>query len=283
MNDVPSSPSTGRRYLALFFPWLPAERIRITRPHLFAGRAGAPYALTEKVKNALRVHAIDQEAARLGIECGMTLADARARLPELEAFDHVPHDDHLWLERLADGCARYTPLVMLDAPDGLVLDVSGCIHLLGSETALASDVVERLGRLGVMARHAFAANPDAARAMARWRSVGASEDEAIRRLPVAALGLEEEATTALKRAGLKTVGDVTSRPLSAIAARFGSDAVTQIRRITGEADSPLTPRIVVPPLFVERRFADAGLQIGGIDNASAKFGRDCRAKIAVLF
>ena len=256
MNDVPSSPATARRYLALFFPWLPAERIRITRPHLFAGRAGAPYALTEKVKGALRVYAVDLEAARLGIERGMTLADARARLPELEAFDHVPHDDHLWLERLADGCTRYTPWVMLDAPDGLVLDITGCAHLLGTETALAADVLARLDRLGVTAQHAFAANPDAARAMARWRSVGANEDEAVRRLPVVALGLEEEATTALKRAGLKTVGDVVARPLSAIAARFGSDAATQVRRIIGEADSPLTPRIVAPPLFVERRFAE---------------------------
>lgn len=30
-------------------------------------------------------------------------------------------------------------------------------------------------------------------------------------------------------------------------------------------------------------FADAGLQIGGVDNASAKFGRDCRMKIAVQY
>jgi len=256
VNDVPSSPPTARRYLALFFPWLPAERLRITRPHLFAGRASAPFALTEKVKNALRLHAVDPEAARLGLERDMTLADARARIPELEAFDHVPHDDHLWLERLADGFARYTPWVMLDAPDGLVLDITGCAHLIGSEAALAADMLGRLDRLGVTAQHAFAANPDAARALARWRSVGANEEEAVRRLPVVALGLEDEATTALKRAGLKTVGDVAARPLSAIAARFGGDAATQVRRITGQADSPLTPRIVAPPLFVERRFAE---------------------------
>jgi protein ImuB len=256
VNDVSSSHRTTRRYLALFFPWLPAERLRITRPHLFARRVSAPYAFTEKVKNALRLHAIDPEAARLGIERGMTLADARARAPELEAFEHVPHDDHLWLERLADGCMRYTPWVMVDAPDGLVLDVTGCAHLFGGEAELATDISSRLDRLGVTAQHAYAANPDAARALARWRSVGANEDEAVRRLPVAALGLEEEATTALKRAGLKTVGDVAARPVSAIAARFGGEAATQIRRITGEADSPLAPRIVTPPLFIERRFAD---------------------------
>ena len=200
-------------------PWLPAERLRIARAHAFVDRAGVPYAVIEKVKGANRLHAVDPAAAGQGIEPGMTLADARARVPELMAFDHAPHDDHGWLERLADGCARYTPWVMLDAPDGLVLDVSGCVHFFAGETALAADVVARFERLGVAVSHAFAGNPDAARALARYRPSGASEDEAVRRLPVAALGLDGEATLALKRAGLKTVGDVVVRPLSAITAR----------------------------------------------------------------
>ena len=144
MNDVSSSHRTTRRYLALFFPWLPAERLRITRPHLFAGRVSAPYALTEKVKNALRLHAIDPEAARLGLERGMTLADARARLPELEAFEHVPHDDHLWLERLADGCIRYTPWVMFDAPDGLGIYQRIMTEAPRSLRTLRADVVPAL-------------------------------------------------------------------------------------------------------------------------------------------
>ena len=220
------------------------------------GREGVPYAVIEKVKGAHRLYAVDPAAAGLGIAPGMTLADARARVPDLAAFDHAPHDDHVWLERLADGCARYTPWVTLDAPDGLVLDVTGCVHLFASETALAADAAARFDRLGVAVGHAFAGNPDAARALARYRPSGASEDEAVRRLPVAALGLDGEATLALKRAGLKTVGDVVVRPLSAIAARFGGDAATRVRRIVGAADSPLSPRMVKPPLHVERRFAE---------------------------
>ena len=212
--------------------------------------------MIEKVKGAHRLYAVDPAAAQLGIEPGMTLADSRARVAELEAFDHAPHDDHAWLERLADGCARYTPWVMIDAPDGLVLDVTGCGHLFAGETALAADAVARLARLGVVASHAFAGNPDAARALARYRTTGGSEDEAVRRLPVVALGLDDEATLALRRAGLKTVGDVATRQLSAIAARFGSAAATRVRRIMGEADSPLTPRMVKPPLHVERHFAE---------------------------
>ena len=216
-----------------------------------------PYAVIEKVKGAQRLYAVDPEAARLGIEPGMTLADARARVAELEAFDHVPHDDHVWLERLADGCARYTPWVMLDAPDGLVLDVTGCVHLFAGETALAADAVARLGA----ARRGGAAMPlpTIPTRRARWRGIAAPARARTKRSGACRWrrwGSMSEATLALKRAGLKTVGDVVVRPLSAIAARFGERAATRVRRIIGEADSPLSPRIVKPPLYVERRFAE---------------------------
>jgi len=62
---------------------------------------------------------VDQAARSLGLEPGMALADARARVPELQAVEQDGPADRLWLERLADGCIRYTPMVALDAPDGL--------------------------------------------------------------------------------------------------------------------------------------------------------------------
>lgn len=247
----------NRRFLALFFPWLPAERLRLTRPHLSAGQDERPRAFVEKVGSAMRLAAVDEAAAALGLGPGLSMADARARVPELDLFDHMPHADLDWLERLADGCTRYSPTIALDPPDGLILDTGGCDHLFGGEAGLAADLEHRLARLGVTMRHAFAATPDGARALARH--VGGSacdEDSAIRRLPVAALELEADAELALRRAGLKTIGDVARRPMAGIAARFGADAVTAIRRILGEVDSPLKPRRVVPPLGVERRFAE---------------------------
>ncbi len=246
-----------RRYLALFFPWLPAERLRLTRPHLCAGQDERPRAFVEKIRGALRLAAVDEAAAAMGLSPGLSMADARARVPDLDLFDHVPHEDQDWLERLADGCTRYTPTVALDPPDGLILDTSGCDHLFGGEAGLAADLERRLARLGVAVRLAFAGTPEGARALARYVAGAAcDEDSAIRRLPVAALELEEEATLALRRAGLKTIGDVARRPMSSIAARFGADAVMAIRRIVGEADSALTPRRLVPPMSVERRFAE---------------------------
>ena len=187
----------------------------------------------------------------------MPLADARAQVPDLAIVPHDPVLDQNWLDRLAQGCARYTPLVALDAPDGLILDITGCTHLFEGEAGLIDDIDRRLTRLGMTLRHALGPTADAARALARYQTRPAPDEAtAIRRLPVAALELDAEAATALVRAGLKTIGDLAARPMANIAARFGADAATALRRLLGDAPSPLDPRVTPPPIATERRFAE---------------------------
>lgn len=205
----------------------------------------------------MRLASVDAAALAVGLRPGMSLADARAQVGELAAIPHDPALDQDWLDRLAQGCARYTPLVALDAPDGLILDIAGAVHLFGGEAGLVADAEMRLARLGMTLRHALGPTADAARALARYQTRPAPDEaSAIRRLPVAALELESEATTALVRAGLKTIGDLASRPMANIAARFGADAATALRRLLGDAPSPLDPRVTPPPVAAERRFAE---------------------------
>lgn len=206
---------------------------------------------------AVRLTATDLAAARLGLEPGLTLADARARVPELEVYPADPHADMDWLERLADGCTRYSPTVALMPPDALVIDIAGCIHAFEGERPLAADVEARMARRGILARHAFGDTPEIARALARYAGAPAPDEaRAVKRLPVAALELDADATTALARAGLKTVGDVMARPLAGIAARFGEEAATAVRRLAGDHKAPVKPRVRVAPVAVERRFAE---------------------------
>lgn len=209
------------------------------------------------MKGALRLVAVDQAARALGLEPGLPLADARARVPDLAAVDHDAASDRTWLDRLADGAIRYTPMVSLDPPDGLILDITGCSHLLGGERALAADIEARMARLRMTVRLAFAGAPAAARALARYQALPAKDEAAaIRRLPVAALELESEAALGLVRAGLKTIGELAKRPMATIAARFGADAVTALRELLGEAARPIKPRIPQAPILAERRFAE---------------------------
>ncbi|ARS28894.1 hypothetical protein KC8_16625 [Sphingomonas sp. KC8] len=251
----------SRRYLALWFPFLPTDRLRRRPPQICAAaleaQPDAPLGFVEKVKGALRLSAVDRRAQTLGLALGITLADARARVPDLLVFERDDHADQDWLERIADGCARYTPLVAIDPPDGLILDIVGCAHLFDGEAALIADIEARCAALGMALRHATAATPTAAHALARYQALPAADEaSAIRRLPVAALGLTPDATQGLVRAGLKSIGDLATRPMATIAARFGGDAVDALRQLLGEVDRPIAPRRTPPLVLAERRFAE---------------------------
>ncbi|MES2492313.1 MAG: DNA polymerase Y family protein [Pseudomonadota bacterium] len=255
-----------RRYLALWFPFLSADRLRIQEPDRPVRTAGTPpetpLVFVAKSKGALVLRAVDRHAQNQGIAPGLTLADARARQPDLLVAEMDDAADRHWLERLARHCTGWSPLVTAVPPDGITLDIAGSDHLFGGEAGLSAQVGEGFAAIGMTVRLAIAASAEAAQALVRHAPPChallpiAHEDEAVRALPIAALGLAEDAALALRRAGLKTVGDVAARPAASIAARFGMDAVTALRRLTGEAATPL-PALAQPvPLHFKRRFAE---------------------------
>ena len=63
---------------------------------------------------------------------------------------------------------RYAPIVAADPPDGLVIDTTGADHLHGGEAAMLTDMVERLGASGFVARCVVADSWGAAHALARF-------------------------------------------------------------------------------------------------------------------
>ena len=213
--------------------------------------------LVTKVKGALKLHAVDAQAQALGLMPGLTLADARARQPDLVVADWDEAADAACLDRLARACLAWTPLVTPDPPGTIILDIAGTEHLHGGEAALIRQISTAMARQGLTVRIAGAATAAAARALARYaRLPVADEQAAIRALPVAALGLDAEATLALKRAGLDSIGAVAQRPAASIAARFGMAAVTALRRLTGEETAPLDALKADAPLVFARRFAE---------------------------
>jgi protein ImuB len=242
-------------------PFLATERLRRRRPPSPSGAPDeAPLVLTEKTGGALLLAAVDATARALGLAPGQKLADARACIPALVAMEHDRNADRRFLERLADAADRYTPLVALEPPEGFILDITGCAHLFGGETALRQDLLRRLAGAGLTARATIAGTPEAASALARHgaceRVDPGGEEAAVAPLSVAALGIDPAVALALTRAGLKTIGDLSSRPGDILVARFGALLATRLRRVTGREDTRLTPRRAVAACMVERRFAE---------------------------
>ncbi|WP_184421626.1 Y-family DNA polymerase [Rhodoblastus sphagnicola] len=244
-----------RLYLALFLPFLPTERLRLCGGAPDEG----PFALVEKRANAQRLFALDPAALAQGLTPGLSLSDARARLPSLLVAPADPAADRALLLRLAARCERYTPLAALDEPHGLVLDIAGCAHLFGGEEAMRARVIADFRAWGLTAQAAVAPSPDCARALARFSAGGTFTDQAegaVARLPLAALEADEEIHFALGRAGFKTLGDLAARPTRVFAARFGNEFPFRLERLFGRADHRITPLRPPPDRMVERHFLE---------------------------
>ena len=245
-----------RRYLCLWMPFLTSDRWRRenhndeTRPLVFAS----------KVKSVSQIAAVDVHARSSGLRPGMALADARARVPALRALSADPIKDEAFIARLADLSLSFTPSVALDPPDGLALDITGCAHLFAGEERLAARLRHVLCAAGVSTiKLAVAATPDMARALARFSSKLSCfvyDDEMVRTLPVAALECQDEDTTALRRAGLKTIADVANRPSLLFTARFSSAFTMKLACVLGEEDRRISPLRKPSPYRAERRCAE---------------------------
>jgi protein ImuB len=219
-----------------------------------------PLVVTGKRGNVERLTAVDAGAAQLGLTPGLALAEARARHPDLAVVAEHPTDDRRLLDDLADWCQRYTPLLAVDPPDGLLLDIAGCAHLYGGEDRLLADLLARTEGFGFAARGAVASTIGTAFAVARFGPAGiiapGGERAALAPLPLAALRLPEETTAALRRVGLKRIGDVVDLPRAPLAARFGADLLRQLARALGTEREPLTPLLPVAAYVAEQPFAE---------------------------
>jgi protein ImuB len=207
-----------------------------------------PLVLTAPAQGGLRLTAVDAHAAAEGLYPGQRLADARALVPELHSADADPLADATALGRLADWCGRYTPWTATDGEDGVILDVAGCAHLFGGESALMADLVQRLSRAGIAARAAVADTPAAAWAWARFGPVEAPvlEQATARRrlaeLPVEALRLPPLTVDSLRRLGLRRIGDIADLPRAPLAARLGAELLTRLDRAFGIEADAISPR-----------------------------------------
>lgn len=190
----------------------------------------------------------------------MPLASARAVCPEIDVVDADTPADAELLDRIADWCDRFTPLVALDRPHGLFLDITGCAHLFGGEAALMQMLCAALTLQGFVVSAAIAGTSTCARTLSHHSHgrivMAGGESAAVTPLPLFTLGADPAITHGLRRAGLKTIGDVASRARHEITARFGAGFTALLEQALGQSDAPISPRKPLPDYIVEKRFPE---------------------------
>lgn len=255
------------------------------------GRPEAPpIAATAKVKNAIRLVAVDGLGRKSGLRIDQTLSDARALFPDLEVFDHDQAGDADLLTTIATWCDRYTPLVALETLGvdivggcpGLFLDISGCAHLFGGEDVMADDVVSRLRAGGFMAKVAIADTPGAAWANARYGNNQIIAPQAHKTvlldLPLVSLRLDTAMLDLLRKLGLRTIGCIANLPRAPLTARFGNGLLRRLDQALGREEEAISPRVPVAELSSERIFADSIVSQDDIERTIGQLADNLRQR-----
>ncbi|MGN3973311.1 DUF6504 family protein [Tsuneonella sp. SYSU-LHT278] len=273
-TPIPTSGARPRRILSVWLSRLAIDRWRLGKGLAPGEGADAqPTVLITETAHGPRIDAANAAGLGAGARSGMMLADARALCPQLAVHSSDPAGDHDFLEKLAIWALRWGPWSAMDAPDGLLVDVTAVAHLFGGEKRLIADAGARFEARGLAARVAIAPTAGAAWALSHYGPAAAilpvdgDTEVALCDLPVAALRLDADVLAVLRRLGLKRIGDLTgrfgdTRGRDALHRRFrnrkspGANPLVRLDQLLGRVPEPLLPVVPQQMPLVQRRLME---------------------------
>ena len=214
-----------------------------------------------------------EQAAACGVRQGMTLSHAKALLPNDQVLikPHQPQRELVALQALARWALRFSPIVAVDPPDGLLIDIAGCERLFHGEQRLLEIITTAIARLGFQNRVASASTFACAWAIARFglpdqlSIPSGSERKALELLPIGALRIDEATIEALREVGIDRISHLLNLPRPSLGARFGATLLRWLDQAIGQATETIDPIRPVEPLMVERIFAGPTTQLEAIE------------------
>ncbi|MES2704900.1 MAG: DNA polymerase Y family protein [Bacteroidota bacterium] len=205
-----------------------------------------PFVMAAPERGRIVIKAANAVAQQKGIDVDMVVADCRAVLPSLQVYDDKAELADKLLNGLAEWCLRYTPVIAIDKPGCLILNVSGCPHLWGGEKLYLNDIVTKLRGFGYDVRAAIADTIGAAWAVCHYGTVSpivapCHQQEVLLPLPPAALRLDAPALERLEKLGLYRIADFITMPRKALRRRFGEMILTRLDQALGCEFETLKP------------------------------------------
>jgi len=237
-----------KRFLTIWFRYLSTDWFTRRQPNL----RGLPLVLSVPDHGRMMITAANALAEAQAIYAGMMVADARVIIPSLQVLDYKPVLTGKLLKGLAEWCIRYTPLVAIDSPDGLILDITGCAHLWGGEKPYLENIVTRLKTLGYNVHAAIADTIGAAWAIAHFGEnysivESGGQTTALLSLPPEALRLETDTVERLHKLGLNRINNFIAIPRSALRRRFGPQFIKRLDQALGNEEEMTQPVQPVEP------------------------------------
>ncbi|WP_353144990.1 DNA polymerase Y family protein [Paracoccus sp. (in: a-proteobacteria)] len=264
------------RVISVFLPTWPTDRLR-RKTGDTALPVEAPLVLVGRDRNRRIVTAADAAAKTLGLRVGMPVTKAQALVPGLAIEPADPKADAEGLERLALWVLqRFSPIVAVDLPDGIVIESTGADHLHGGEAAMLDALIGRLTLSGVAARAAMADTWGAAHALARYRadpiliSEPGKAEAMLAPLPLEALRLPLSIPAGLRDLGFNSIGDLIAQPRAPLTRRFGPELCRRLDQAFGVTAEPITPVRPEDMIEARRSFAEP---IGAAETIARYIGK----------
>ena len=157
------------------------------------------------------------------------------------------------VKQLAAWAGRFTSMVSLVPPQALVLEIGGSLSFFGGLEQLIQQVQRKMIELGYHFNLAVAPTPLGATLLARVKHKTPVTDQQtfvsiVMQLPVSALELETRQYTALRKLGLRTIGDCLRLPREGLTRRLGAKVLLMLDRALGCVADP-RKAFVAPPRF----------------------------------
>ena len=214
-----------------------------------------PIIVTERKRVGWR----NQIAAEIGIQPGMSEANAWTLNAQLQAYPREPEQEQQALQEAALWALHFTPQVSLRAC-GIVLEVEASLRLFNGLDRLLAQLVDGVTDLGLQPRWACAPTATAAWLLARsgvdWQKnpqnvnpqnvnpqntnsqntnpQNTNPKDLLAMIPLAALESAHQHLDTLHDIGCHTFGQLRRMPRAGIARRFGNALLREIDRATGD-------------------------------------------------
>ncbi|NNC55800.1 MAG: DNA polymerase Y family protein, partial [Pseudomonadales bacterium] len=218
---------------------------------------GHAFAVVSEEGGRSVVIACNQAANDCGIQAGMALSAAYALIPELKLVAQNKAQEQEVLKRLAGWAKKYTPMVSLQSPESMLLEIRGSLALFGGLQALLQKLKQDIHALGLQHYHAIAPTPTAALWLCRHHSGHIAADAAqlhteLGELPVTCTGWAADTLTRLRGMGIHRLRDCLRLPRDGFARRIGKQRLAELDRALGKAPDP-RENYQTPERYVARR------------------------------
>jgi protein ImuB len=209
-----------------------------------------------------RLSQISPRARAAGLRPGMTVAQARALIPDITITHSSPLAERAAMDALIDVAESISPTIEEGEPGCIWIDLTGAErsfrHMTAAqdpdgtiESAIAGEIIGRARRIGLEAAAGIAASKETAYLAARCGGARVIPDEKEREfldwMPIELIGLGanergDDVETMLKRLGIRRLGDLARLNGDAVGSRFGSRGIELVRLARGEGSTTVIAR-----------------------------------------